>query len=201
MIQEIAKARETYSPGHRQALFDGAPGLWEENRTWFDTLAGRGTSSRTSSWATSTNIRWDGRCLDADNTWFTLLTQNTAAPHVDHHYAAQTEFGRPLVNSTFTFALVNGQSVNDISYNVIANLGWDEVRLPNPVFSGDTIYSRSEILDTRESRSRAEAGIVTVRTTGFNHEGVEVISFKRTVMVYRRARRPSTPRLEPPDTA
>ena len=140
-------------------------------------------------------------CLDADNTWFTLLTQNTAAPHVDHHYAAQTEFGRPLVNSTFTFALVNGQSVNDISYNVIANLGWDKVRLPNPVFSGDTIYSRSEILDTRESRSRAEAGIVTVRTTGFNHEGVEVISFKRTVMVYRRARRPSTPRLEPPGTA
>ena len=69
------------------------------------------------------------------------------------------------------------------------------------MFSGDTIYSRSEILDTRESRSRAEAGIVTVRTTGFNHEGVEVISFKRTVMVYRRARRPSTPRLEPPDTA
>jgi itaconyl-CoA hydratase len=139
--------------------------------------------------------------LDADNTWFTLLTQNTAAPHVDHHYAAQTEFGRPLVNSTFTFALVNGQSVNDISYNVIANLGWDEVRLPNPVFSGDTIYSRSEILETRESRSRAEAGIVTVRTTGFNHEGVEVISFKRTVMVYRRGRRPSTPSLDPSDPA
>jgi acyl dehydratase len=131
--------------------------------------------------------------LDADNTGFTLLTQNTAAPHVDHHYAAQTEFGRPLVNSTFTFALVNGQSVYDISYNVIANLGWDDVRLPQPVFAGDTIYSRSEILAVRESRSRPEAGIVTVRTTGYNQDSVEVITFRRTVMVYRRGRRPPVP--------
>jgi itaconyl-CoA hydratase len=133
--------------------------------------------------------------LDADNTWFTLLTQNTAAPHVDHHYAAQTEFRRPLVNSTFTFALVNGQSVNDISYNVIANLGWDEVRLPHPVFAGDTIYSRSEILATRPSGSRPQAGIVTVRTTGYNQDGTEVITFRRTVMVYRRGMRPAVPGL------
>jgi itaconyl-CoA hydratase len=124
-----------------------------------------------------------------------LLTQNTAAPHVDHYYAAQTEFGRPLVNSTFTFALVNGQSVNDISFNVIANLGWDEVQLPNPVFSGDTIYSRSEILSARESKSRPEGGIISVRTVGFNQDGLEVISFRRTVMVYRRGMRPSRPRL------
>jgi itaconyl-CoA hydratase len=137
--------------------------------------------------------------LDADNTWFTLLTQNSAALHVDHHYAAQTEFARPLVNSTFTFALVNGQSVGDISYNVIANLAWDDVRLPNPVFAGDTIYSRSEVLSTRESRSRPDAGIVTVRTTGFNHNGVEVISFRRTVMVYRQGRRPRIPQFEPSD--
>jgi itaconyl-CoA hydratase len=136
--------------------------------------------------------------LDADNTWFTLLTQNTAAPHVDHYYAAQTEFGRPLVNSTFTFALVNGQSVNDISYNVIANLGWDDVRLPHPVFAGDTIYSRSEILAARESKSRPEAGIVTVRTTGYNQDGLEVITFRRTVMVYRRGMRPAVPRIDPP---
>lgn len=123
-----------------------------------------------------------------------MLTQNTAASHVDHYYAAQTEFGRPLVNSTFTFALVNGQSVNDISYNVIANLGWDEVQLPNPVFSGDTIYSRSEILSARESKSRPEGGIISVRTVGFNQDGLEVISFRRTVMVYRRGMRPSRPR-------
>jgi len=135
--------------------------------------------------------------LDADNTWFTLLTQNTAAPHVDHYYAAQTEFGRPLVNSTLTFALVNGQSVNDISYNVIANLGWDDVRLPHPVFAGDTIYSRSEILAARESKSRPEAGIVTVRTAGYNQDGVEVITFRRTVMVYRRGARPAVPKIGP----
>ena len=135
--------------------------------------------------------------LDADNTWLTLLTQNTAAPHVDHYYAAQTEFGRPLVNSTLTFALVNGQSVNDISYNVIANLGWDDVRLPHPVFAGDTIYSRSEILAARESKSRPEAGIVTVRTAGYNQDGVEVITFRRTVMVYRRGARPAVPKIGP----
>src|SRR5438132_5466785 len=71
-----------------------------------------------------------------DNMWFTLLTQNTAKTHFDHHYAAQTEFKRPLVNSTFTFALVNGQTVSDISHNVLANLGWNDVVPPNPVFEG-----------------------------------------------------------------
>ena len=76
--------------------------------------------------------------LSVDNSWFTLLTQNTNPIHFDHAYAAQTEFGRPLVDSTFTLALVTGQSVIDLSLNVMANLGWDEVRLPNPVFEGDT---------------------------------------------------------------
>lgn len=130
-----------------------------------------------------------------DNAWFTLLTQNTAPIHVDHHYAAQTAFGRPLVNSTFTLALVTGQSVADISQNVFANLGWDEVRLPGPVFEGDTIYSRSEVLEKRESESRPSVGIVTVRTTGFNQDGAPVISFRRSVMVYRRGHAPSIARL------
>jgi itaconyl-CoA hydratase len=121
-----------------------------------------------------------------DNMWFTLLTQNTAPIHVDHAYAAQTEFGRPLVDSTFTLALVTGQSVTDISQNVFANLGWDEVRLPAPVFEGDTIYSRSEVLEKRESRSRPNVGIVVVKTTGYNQKGETVITFKRTVMVYKR---------------
>jgi acyl dehydratase len=102
-----------------------------------------------------------------DNAWFTLLTQNTAPLHFDQHYASQTEFGRALVNSAFTIALVTGQSVSDVSQNVMANLGWDEVRLPNPLFEGDTVYSRSEVLETRESRSRPNVGIVTVLTTGF----------------------------------
>jgi itaconyl-CoA hydratase len=121
-----------------------------------------------------------------DNSWFTLLTQNTARIHIDHHYASQTSFGRPLVNSTFTLALVTGQSVTDISQNVFANLGWDEVRLPNPVFEGDTIYSESSVLDKRESETRPEVGIVTVRTTGKNQDGVDVITFRRTVMVYKK---------------
>jgi acyl dehydratase len=134
---------------------------------------------------------------ETDNVWTTLLTQNTAPIHFDAHYAAQTEFGRRLVDSTFTLALVTGQSVTDVSQNVMANLGWDEVRLPNPVFEGDTIYSRSEVLACRPSRSRPSTGIVTVHTTGFNHEGTIVITFKRTLMVYRRGHGPRIPRLAP----
>jgi itaconyl-CoA hydratase len=132
-----------------------------------------------------------------DNIWFTLLTQNTAPIHFDHHYAAQTAFGKPLVDSTFTLALVTGQSVTDISQNVFANLGWDEVRLPHPVFEGDTIYSQSEVVQTRESASRPDVGIVTVLTTGYNQEGAAVITFKRTVMVYKRGHAPEIPRLTP----
>ena len=135
--------------------------------------------------------------LPTDNAWFTLLTQNTAPSHFDHHYASQTAFGKPLVDSTFTLALVTGQSVTDVSQNVFANLGWDDVQLPNPVFEGDTIYSQSEVLETRESRSRPTVGIVTVRTTGYNQRGEVVISFKRTVMVYKRGRAPEIPRLAP----
>ena len=138
-----------------------------------------------------------GRTItSADNIWFTLLTQNTAPIHFDHHYASQTEFGKPLVNSALTLALVTGQSVSDVSQNVMANLGWDEVRLPSPVFEGDTIYSRSEVLECRESKSRKNVGIVTVRTTGFNQDGTEVISFRRTAMVYRRGHAPHVVRLK-----
>jgi len=126
----------------------------------------------------------------ADNIWFTLMTQNTAPIHFDHHYADQTEFGKPLVNSCLTLALVTGQSVTDVTQNVMANLGWDEVRLPNPVFEGDTVYSRSEVLEVRASASRKNVGIVTVRTTGFKQDGTEVISFKRAAMVYRRGHAP-----------
>ena len=128
-----------------------------------------------------------------DNIWFTLLTQNTAPIHFDAHYAAQTEFRKPLVDSTFTVALVTGQSVTDVSQNVFANLGWDEVRLPNPVFEGDTIYSQSEVLEKRESRSRPNVGIVTVKTTGFNQDGAIVITFKRNVMVNQRGQAPVIP--------
>lgn len=132
-----------------------------------------------------------------DNIWFTLLTQNTAPIHFDHHYAAQTEFRKPLVDSTFTLALATGQSVTDISQNVMANLGWDEVKLPNPVFEGDTVYSQSEVLDKRDSKTRDNVGIVTVRTTGFNQDRTIVITFKRALMVYKQGRAPTIPRLAP----
>ncbi len=134
-----------------------------------------------------------------DNSWFTLLTQNTAPIHFDHAYAEKTEFGRPLVDSTFTVALVTGQSVTDVSQNVFANLGWDEIRLPAPVFEGDTIYSRSEVLERRESKSRPNVGVVTVKTTGYNQDGVVVITFKRTLLVYRRGHAPEITRITPED--
>ncbi|WP_019121685.1 MaoC family dehydratase [Brevibacillus massiliensis] len=125
-----------------------------------------------------------------DNIWFTLLTQNTNPIHFDAQYAAKTDFGRPLVDSTFTLALVTGQSVADVSQNVMANLGWDEVRLPNPVFEGDTIYSYSEILEKRESKSRPHVGIVRVKTVGYNQDNKVVIEFHRTFMVYKRGHGP-----------
>jgi itaconyl-CoA hydratase len=139
--------------------------------------------------------------ITTDNMWFSLLTQNTAPIHFDHHYAAQTEFGKPLVDSTFTLALVTGQSVADISQNVFANLGWDEIRLPQPVFEGDTIYSQSEVLEKRESRTRPNVGIVTVKTSGYNQDGKIVITFKRIIMVYKRGQAPQIPRLLPGDTS
>lgn len=120
-----------------------------------------------------------------DNIWFTLLTLNTNPIHFDQVYAAKTEFGRPLVDSTFTLALVTGLSVADISQNAI-NLGWEKVRLPYPVFEGDTIYAKSEVLEKRESRSRPHMGIVRVKTIGFNQEGRVVIEFERIIMVRKR---------------
>jgi itaconyl-CoA hydratase len=131
--------------------------------------------------------------LSADNVWFTLLTQNTNPIHFDHAYAATTEYGKPLVDSTFTLALVTGQSVMDISQNAMANLGWDEVRLPNPLFEGDTVYSRSEVLEKRESKSRPNVGIVRFKTTGYKQDGTVVIEFKRTVMIYRKGHLPAQP--------
>jgi itaconyl-CoA hydratase len=136
--------------------------------------------------------------LAADNVWFTLLTQNTNPLHFDSHYAAQTEFQKPLVDSTFTLALVTGQSVTDISQNAMANLGWDEVRLPNPLFEGDTVYSRSEVLEKRESKSRPSVGIVRFKTTGFKQDGTVVIEFKRTVLVYKRGHVPVMPGIPEP---
>jgi len=128
--------------------------------------------------------------LDADNVWFSCLTMNTNPIHFDGEYAARTEFGKRLVNSCFTLSLVTGQSTMDLTMNAVANLGWDDVRLPHPVFEGDTIYARSEVLDARESKSRPKVGIVRVKTTGVNQDGTAVIEFARTFMVWKRGHAP-----------
>ncbi len=138
-----------------------------------------------------------GRTItQTDNIWFTLLTVNPNPIHFDAHYAAQTEFGKPLVDSTFTLALVTGLSVSDISQNAV-NLGWDEVRLPAPVFEGDTIYAESEVLDKRASKSRPHQGIVRFKTTGYNQDGTIVIEFVRTILVYKRGHVPEAARPVP----
>jgi len=131
----------------------------------------------------------------ADNIWFTCLTMNTNPIHFDAEYASRTEFKRPLVNSCFTLALVTGQSVIDLTMNGVANLGWEDVRLPNPLFEGDTVYARSEVLETRESKSRPTVGIVRVKTTGVNQHGTAVIEFLRTFMIWKRGHVPAPGRV------
>ncbi len=139
-----------------------------------------------------------GRTItEADNTWFTLLTCNTNQIHFNADYAAHSEFKRPLVNSCLTLSLVSGLSVPDLSQNVVANLGWDRVTLPAPVFAGDTIYAESEVLETRPSRSRPGQGIVRVRTRGYKQDGTVVIEFERTVLVHGRETSPKRQRPSP----
>ena len=132
-----------------------------------------------------------GRTIsEADNTWFSLVTNNPHDLHSNADYASRTEFGKPLVVSTLTLAIVTGLSVPDVSQNAVANLGWDEVRLVAPVFAGDTLYALSEVLEVRHSQSRPGQGIVRVRTTGRNQRGETVITFERTVLVPARSEPP-----------
>jgi itaconyl-CoA hydratase len=126
--------------------------------------------------------RFGRTVLEADNVWFTLLTLNTNPIHFDAQYAATTEWEKPLVDSTFTLALVTGLSVVDVSERAV-NLGWREVRLPAPVFAGDTLRAETEVLEKRASRSRPGSGVVTVRTRGLNQRDEVVIEFERTVLV------------------
>lgn len=128
-----------------------------------------------------------GRTIyDADNAWFTLMTMNTNELHFNADFASRSEHGRELVNSGLTLAMILGISVSDISQNAVANLGWDEIRLVAPVFVGDTLYGESVITDLRASKSRPYAGIVSCFTRGINQHGTEVLSYRRSVMVYRR---------------
>ncbi len=123
---------------------------------------------------------------ETDNVWFTCLTLNTNQVHFNYEFAAHTEFGKPLVNSTFTLALVTGMSVPDTSENASANLSWTDIKLPNPVYVGDTLWSETEVISKRESRSRPTVGIVGVRCRGVNQRREVVIEFQRTFMVYKR---------------
>ncbi len=134
-----------------------------------------------------------GRTISStDNTWFTLLTNNSNPIHFDRHYAAQTEFGQPLVNSTLTLAIVVGLSVADVSQNAV-NLGWQDIAMPAPVFEGDTLYAQTEVLSTRESKSRPHMGIVEIKTAGFKQDGTVVMTFRRTILVYKRGHVPQRP--------
>ena len=125
-----------------------------------------------------------GRTItETDNQWFTLLTMNTHPLHFDAEYAKASEFGQPLVNSTFTIAVIVGMTVTDVSQKAIANLGWDQISLTAPVFVGDTLYAESEVLAKRESKSRQNAGIVTIRTWGKKSDGTIVTEFDRKMLI------------------
>ena len=125
-----------------------------------------------------------GRTItQTDNQWFTLLTMNTHPLHFDEEYAKHSEFGRCIVCSPFTVALLAGMSVSDVSQLAIANLGWTDIELTHPLFAGDTLYGESEVLEKRESRSRPTQGIVTVKTTGRNQDGTVVCTFVRKILV------------------
>lgn len=122
-----------------------------------------------------------------DNISFTLLTMNTHPMHFDEEYAKHSEFGRCIVCSPLTVALMVGMSVTDVSQKAIANLGWTDIKLTHPLFAGDTLYAESEVLDKRDSKSRPGAGIVSVKTAGLNQAGVKVCEFNRSMLIMKRA--------------
>ncbi|MCG8360251.1 MAG: MaoC family dehydratase [Kiloniellales bacterium] len=129
-----------------------------------------------------------GRTItEADNIQFSLLTMNSHPLHCDHAFAAKSEFGRPLVNSALTLAIVVGMTVNDVSAQSVANLGWREIKLTAPVFPGDTVYARSEVMAVRESKSRPTQGVVTTRTEGYKADGTVFMTFERASLIPKRA--------------
>jgi len=128
-----------------------------------------------------------GRTItETDNIWFSLLTMNKHPMHCDSEFAAASEFGRYLVCSPFTVALIVGMSVSDVSQKAIANLGWDNIQLPAPLFVGDTLYAESKVLEKRESKSRPNAGIVSVESRGYKQDQTVVCVFVRTMLIPKR---------------
>lgn len=125
---------------------------------------------------------------EADNVFFSALTHNPAALHLDEEYCREeTEFGQRVVNSCFTLGLMVGISVGDTTQGTtVANLGWDEVRFPKPLFHGDTVRVQSEVLELRESRSRPQNGIVIFAHRAYNQNNVLVASCKRSALMLRK---------------
>ena len=124
---------------------------------------------------------------EADNTLFSCLTHNAQPLHIDHEFAAGTEWGRPIVNSLFTLGLMIGISVTDISLGTtIANLGMSDVKFPHPLFEGDTVHVTTEVLGKRESKSRPGAGIVEFHHRCYNHDGKLVAECKRQAFIRMR---------------
>lgn len=125
---------------------------------------------------------------EMDNVLFSALTMNSQPLHIDADFASKTEFGQRLVNGVFTLGLVVGLTVPDLTEGtIVANLGYDKVVHPHPVFHGDTIHAQSEIVEKRESKSRKDAGIVRVKCLGTKQDGTIVVEFERTVMFLKRS--------------
>lgn len=123
---------------------------------------------------------------ETDNTWFTLLTMNTHPMHFDAEYAKHSEFGKCIICSPLTVAVLVGMSVSDVSQKAIANMGWTDIKMTYPLFAGDTLSGESEVLMKRESKSRQNAGLVKVKTSGFNQDKKLVCEFERTILVAKR---------------
>ena len=125
--------------------------------------------------------------LESDNMWFSNATCNPAAIHIDAEYCKGTEFGQPLMNSIFTLGLIIGLSVQDTTLGTtVANLGWDEVRFPKPLFHGDTVHVETEVLELRESKTRPHNGIVIFQHRGFNQKNELVAICKRSALMNRK---------------
>ncbi len=124
--------------------------------------------------------------IEADNVWFSALTHNSAPLHIDAEYMKGTEFGRPIINSCLTLAFMVGISVGDTTVGTtVANLGWDEVRFPKPLFPGDTIHIETEVLELRDSKSRPDNGIVVFAHRAFNQNDELVGECKRSALMLR----------------
>jgi acyl dehydratase len=148
-------------------------------------MAGRYFEDLTEGWHAAHDIR--RTVTDTDNVLITTLTHNPQPLHLDAEYAAGTEFGRVVVNSVFTFGLMVGVSVGDTTLGtLIANLGFDAVRFPKPVFVGDTLRTETRVVERRESKSRPDAGIVVFEHRSFNQRGEEVASCRRSALMRKR---------------